>query len=654
MTSPRARRLALPFALAVAGCGSRGGAPSPVASAVASSASSDAASATATTSPPADPAAAARCALRGPRRIERASAPSASSAVELVRAGGEVIALVADEEERALHAVDVRTMREVAVTPLPGKPGHVVALGDGRIAVTLRDEGRVLLLEPTDDALASPLAERCAAEVAVEPWALADAGDRLVVASGAGAALAVLRASDLAVLRTVALPREPRGLLLADQGATAFVTHAVGGIVSAVDLRNPEAEPALVRLAAGRRHRADGSSDLQHAREASQGYALASLRGTRADGAQGELRIFAPHTSVDPGASDQGASAGYGGATVRPVAPLVSVIDPVVQRSITRHVARAFDEQTAPECLLPRGAVADGDALFVACLDIDAVLELDPWLGDPIVGERRRIALPAGPSALALTEGGHELFVWSELDRALSKVVRPSGAVQSIVLWRRAGVPRDAAIERGRRLFHTSRDARIARGRACASCHPDGRDDGLVWTSPDGARQTPTLAGRLVGTAPFGWFGESPTVKDHLRKTFSRLGGTGLDAPASAGDLDALVAYVTQIAPPPAAKPSDAKAAERGKQAFKAYCQDCHKDGGTDGQTHDVGSGVVGERLVAFDTPTLRGVRGTAPYFHDGRYRTLQDILSARGQRMFAGALSEPDQRDLIAFLETL
>jgi hypothetical protein len=47
-------------------------------------------------------------------------------------------------------------------------------------------------------------------------------------------------------------------------------------------------------------------------------------------------------------------------------------------------------------------------------------------------------------------------------------------------------------------------------------------------------------------------------------------------------------------------------------------------------------------------------VRGTAPYFHDGRYATLDELLSARDQRMFSGVLSEADRRDLIAYLETL
>src|SRR6185436_20442876 len=125
-------------------------------------------------------------------------------------------------------------------------------------------------------------------------------------------------------------------------------------------------------------------------------------------------------------------------------------------------------------------------------------------------------------------------------------------------IWRRAGASRDAKIDRGRRLFHTSRDARLSQGRACASCHPEGRDDGLVWTSPDGPRQTPTLAGRLEDSAPYGWFGESPTVKEHVRKTFTRIGGTGLDDPGAAEDLEALLAYVAQIPPPPVSPAADA------------------------------------------------------------------------------------------------
>jgi hypothetical protein len=628
-------------ALSIAGCASDARRPSPE-------------EAPADPSPPI--AAAPICAPRSPRRLERAAVVGASSAVDLVRAGDRRVALIADGDERALHAVDVETMREIGVTPLPGRPGHVLALENGLVAVALRDTATVVILEPGDEELQKPFEERCSARVASEPWAVAEAGGDLLVTSGFGAALTVLRGSDLLPLRALPLPREPRAVILDAAGATAFVTHAVGGVVSAIDLKDGGMAPEAIHLQAGRRINAHGGADDEHPREASQGYALASIVGPGVDGERETLRIFAPHTSVDPGAPDHGASVGYGGAVdIRPVTELVSVIDPRRRRSITNHVAGAFRDRFAPECLLPRGAVADEGALFVACLDLDAVIELDPSVGDPSVAERRRFALPAGPSALSLDASGKQIFAFSEIDRALSRIDRDSGDVASVALWRRSGQERDARLDRGRRLFVTSRDARISVGRACASCHPEGRDDGLVWSSPDGARQTPMLAGRLSGTAPYGWFGENATVRDHVRKTFARLGGTGFNAPAQQADLDALLAYAASIPLPEASPPPDPAAAERGRVAFASNgCDGCHRDGSTDGLAHDVGSGVKGERHGAFDTPSLAGVRASAPYFHDGRYRTLGELLGARDAKMIPDPLSGPDARDLEAYLETL
>src|SRR5262245_12718695 len=65
---------------------------------------------------PAEPPALARCASRGPRRVERASVPGASSSLEIVRAGDRLVVLVADDDERALHAVDAASMEQIGVT----------------------------------------------------------------------------------------------------------------------------------------------------------------------------------------------------------------------------------------------------------------------------------------------------------------------------------------------------------------------------------------------------------------------------------------------------------------------------------------------------------------------------------------------------------
>lgn len=68
--------------------------------------------------------------------------------------------------------------------------------------------------------------------------------------------------------------------------------------------------------------------------------------------------------------------------------------------------------------------------------------------------------------------------------------------------------------------------------------------------------------------------------------------------------------------------------------------------------------------IGAFRTPTLRNVALTAPYFHDGSAKTLTDVVrfySAGGKENIARewdldplALDEDEQRDLVAFLESL
>ena len=66
-----------------------------------------------------------------------------------------------------------------------------------------------------------------------------------------------------------------------------------------------------------------------------------------------------------------------------------------------------------------------------------------------------------------------------------------------------------------------------------------------------------------------------------------------------------------------------------------------------------------------FKTPTLRGVALTAPYFHDGSAKTLEDVVEfySRGgasedpqldPKMKKLNLSEEDKKNLVAFLKAL
>jgi cytochrome c peroxidase len=54
----------------------------------------------------------------------------------------------------------------------------------------------------------------------------------------------------------------------------------------------------------------------------------------------------------------------------------------------------------------------------------------------------------------------------------------------------------------------------------------------------------------------------------------------------------------------------------------------------TDGQPHELGGLGPDETERRFDTPSLRYVGATAPYFHDGRYATLEAMLRDPTHRM--------------------
>jgi cytochrome c peroxidase len=236
--------------------------------------------------------------------------------------------------------------------------------------------------------------------------------------------------------------------------------------------------------------------------------------------------------------------------------------------------------------------------------------------------------------------------------------------VRALPLARPPAPALDEEAALGRTLFHTTRDVRLSfDGRACASCHPDGRADALTWSTPDGPRQTISLAGRVSGSAPYGWFGDHATLKQHVRFTAERLGGSGLeDSAGDRRDLEALLAYVERI-PVPSREgafvdPEVEKRRTRGKELFysaETACSTCHVGNDSDRRRHDVGSGVKGEASMKFDTPSLRLIGHSAPYFHDGRYRTLEAMLADPHSKMGSSAgLSPEDRHALVAYLEAL
>ena len=100
---------------------------------------------------------------------------------------------------------------------------------------------------------------------------------------------------------------------------------------------------------------------------------------------------------------------------------------------------------------------------------------------------------------------------------------------------------------------------------------------------------------------------------------------------------------------------AQASAAERRGEALFAKpfphdptlsCAACHVASAAfvDHRQHDVGSGGL------YKTPTLLNADFNAPYFHDGRYDTYDQVV-AHFDRVFDLGLTPEDQRDLVAYL---
>ncbi|MEI6816413.1 MAG: cytochrome c peroxidase [Bacteroidota bacterium] len=122
------------------------------------------------------------------------------------------------------------------------------------------------------------------------------------------------------------------------------------------------------------------------------------------------------------------------------------------------------------------------------------------------------------------------------------------------------------------------------------------------------------------------------------------------------------------------------KEESNGLKLFRSHCENCHKkplftdnsfrNNGLrmDTSLRDIGrekiTGLITDKYK-FKVPSLRNVELTYPYMHDGRFRTLKDVLDFYAKGDFETinldesvkrniGLSEKDKHDIIAFLKTL
>ncbi|WP_157069612.1 c-type cytochrome [Sandaracinus amylolyticus] len=201
----------------------------------------------------------------------------------------------------------------------------------------------------------------------------------------------------------------------------------------------------------------------------------------------------------------------------------------------------------------------------------------------------------------------------------------------------------------GHAVFHANSGGHIA----CASCHPEGQEDGRIWTFGNiGARRTPAMHGDLRGTEPFHWDGDMTDLNHLTHEVFTgRMQGPALRTV----QVDALGHWLDELPRPVNSTPTDVAAVERGRELFygAAQCGTCHSGALlTNNATVDVGTGG------AFQVPSLVGVQYRTPVMHSGCALTLTgrfDEACGGGDRHGRTSdLSEAQIADMVAFMRTL
>jgi len=239
---------------------------------------------------------------------------------------------------------------------------------------------------------------------------------------------------------------------------------------------------------------------------------------------------------------------------------------------------------------------------------------------------------------IAVTFSGDRLIVQVREPSEL-RIFDMTGASTAVAL---STVSRE---DTGHDVFHTQAGGMIA----CASCHPEGREDGHVWILDGGHRRTPSLQGTIAGTAPYHWPGDEADLNVLVNDVYTiRMSGAMLPD----DQRNALTGWVQTVPPP--APASTSSASQRGKTLFERAdvgCAGCHSGPKfTNNRTVDVGTGG------AFQVPPLVGVAWRTPLMHDGCAATIADRFGACSTPAHGsiGSLSASDISDLVAYLETL
>jgi YVTN family beta-propeller protein len=228
------------------------------------------------------------------------------------------------------------------------------------------------------------------------------------------------------------------------------------------------------------------------------------------------------------------------------------------------------------------------------------------------------------PLYLAFTD--NEVLVSSRFSPFIETVTY-QGVQKRIVL---GDEPEPDSYRRGELAFN---DASICyqQWHSCASCHPDGRADGLNWDQQNDGLGNPKNTKSLLFshvTPPCMITGIRESAEKAVRAGIHHTLQT-VQPESLAADMDEYLKNMPVQESPYLGKASK-KALKLGGKLFEQMgCASCHNGTYyTDMKKYNVGTGDGNDLGRPFDTPSLREVWRTAPYLYDGRAATLEEVFT--------------------------
>lgn len=546
-----------------------------------------------------------------------------------------VAALAGCQEPEQPVEVDNRSPVLAEVPPPAITGGTLLALSDDRVLVADADRDRVHIVSISPARYDGDILF----EAGAEPGRAVEGSEGLahVVLRGAGE-LATIDTLGGELVERRQLCGDPRGIAFDEDSAQLFVACADGNLVvmdedgGGADMHfvEPDLRDVVIeggRLLISRMRSAEvlevsmsgvltGRRTPPRALDANPVVAWRMVKGQGEDDRVTLLHQFAATTPIpiappedDTGNDDHGEDGGapYGGGGF--------CMPPIVSAGVSTWEGQELVRSSQLAALTPAVDAAvrlDGKVAVASAgapegaPDVHITGEFDD---DFCFGDNRSISTPGQPVALTFLSGSR-LVVQSREPAALY--------VYSAALEHELTVELSSSsrFDTGHDLYHRTVDAQIA----CASCHPEGTDDGHVWLFEQlGPRRTQTPEVGLEGTAPFHWDGDMDDFRTLSNEVYTHRMGGPMQSEERA---EAFARWIFSAERPPARSMVDADLHADGEQLFIDYgCASCHA--GVRTSTNQ----TVAIRGKPLQVPSLRRIALRPPYMHDGRADTLRDAV---------------------------